>query len=575
MAGSCKVFLLGGFRVDVNGDTVNPDRWRSRRAADLVKLLALNTSHQLHRDLVVDALWPELTTDAGSANLRKAIHFARRSLGTEEAIRVEAGVVRLWPDGDLSVDVEEFEGAAADALRTKKPERAARVLETYSPELLPEDAYASWTEESREGVRKLQSDLLRAAGRWEKLVDLDPLDEDAHRSLMRNYWEAGRRQDAMRQFEKLRRALIDELGVAPQRDTIALYEEILAEEGTEPTTPAERARAHIAAALVALNRMETREAEREAMLARAIASEEGLGRELGEASGALGMAAHARGGWKERFRIEFEDTVRDVPHLAEFVFDAHLCLAEFAIHGSETADEIERFARELLPIADASGSKHGRAVASLMLGEAEFFSGQLDAAEMNLELASDSFSEVGATSGHALALQRLAQVSVERHQKQRTNRLLREAEALAAKSPLTSHLLIRVQGTSLQAAMDSGDALSVIRAIQSELGNEEICDPCSVDYRVNGTIALARAGELEEAKRWLDAVERVTGMWQAGWSAAIVWQARAEVRLAENQESQAAALFLEAAERFGRAGYRLYETKSREQADSLTSSHLN
>jgi DNA-binding SARP family transcriptional activator len=572
MAISCRIRLLGGFRVEIDGDAIEGDRWPTRRAADVVKVLSLAPSHQLHREQLTDALWPDLGPEAGAANLRKAVHFARRALGSENALRIEGGLVRLWPDGDLDVDVEGFEKAAARALKGGDPEEVLRVIDSHSHELLPEDAYAPWSELARARVRRRYEDLLRAAGRWEELLELDPLDEEAHRALMQTHSEQGRRQDAMRQFEKLRRALSDELGVAPHRDTIALYERILSEEGTEPATPEERARTHIAAALVALNRMDTREAEREAMLARAIASEEGLGRELGEASGVLGMAAHSRGSWKERFRIEFEETLRDVPDLAEFVFDAHLCLAEFSVHGSETPHEVERFARELLAVAEANESPHGRAVALLMLGEAELFSGRLDSAEMDLELAADIFAELGAISGRALALQRLAQAAAERHQWTRTTHLLNEARSLSVRSPLASHLLVRLHGTRVHAALESGDALHEMRNAESDLANRQACDPCSVDYRVNGTIALARAGELDEARRWLEGVERVTGMWQQGWSAAVAWQARAEVRLAEDQERQAEVLFLEAADRFGRSGYRLYEEGCRRRAELLTTS---
>src|SRR5438874_10498904 len=100
----------------------------------------------------------------------------------------------------------------------------------------------------------------------------------------------------MRQFESLRRVLAVELGVGPDPETVRLYEEVLAQEGPQPTTPEERAAVHLAAGLVAMNRMDLDEAEREARAARTLAVEAGLGRELGQASGLLGMAAHARGG---------------------------------------------------------------------------------------------------------------------------------------------------------------------------------------------------------------------------------------------------------------------------------------
>src|ERR1700716_3992914 len=94
--GRCTVSLLGGFEVRVDGIPVPVDAWRSRRAADLVKLLALEATHQLHREQVMDRLWPELGMEAAGANLRKAIHYARHAMRAEEAIRSRAGMLSLW-----------------------------------------------------------------------------------------------------------------------------------------------------------------------------------------------------------------------------------------------------------------------------------------------------------------------------------------------------------------------------------------------------------------------------------------------------------------------------------------------
>jgi DNA-binding SARP family transcriptional activator len=58
-----EVRLLGGFAVTVDGTCIPADSWRRRSAAALVKLLALAPDGRLHRDRVVDALWPDLTLD--------------------------------------------------------------------------------------------------------------------------------------------------------------------------------------------------------------------------------------------------------------------------------------------------------------------------------------------------------------------------------------------------------------------------------------------------------------------------------------------------------------------------------
>src|SRR3712207_3303748 len=75
-----RVWLLGGFRISVGSRTVEDDAWRLRRAAALVKLLALAAGHRLHREQAMDLLWPDLGKKAASNNLRQTLHTARRIL---------------------------------------------------------------------------------------------------------------------------------------------------------------------------------------------------------------------------------------------------------------------------------------------------------------------------------------------------------------------------------------------------------------------------------------------------------------------------------------------------------------
>ncbi len=59
-----------------------------------------------------------------------------------------------------------------------------------------------------------------------RLVDLDPLRDDAHRSLMRIYQRAGRRADALKQYYRCVETLRRELNVEPAAATTRLYLEI-------------------------------------------------------------------------------------------------------------------------------------------------------------------------------------------------------------------------------------------------------------------------------------------------------------------------------------------------------------
>ena len=64
----------------------------------------------------------------------------------------------------------------------------------------------------------------------QRLLELDPLQEDIHRLLMRLYWDTGRRTQALRQYRSLERILRRELDIQPVQETQELHERILQQE---------------------------------------------------------------------------------------------------------------------------------------------------------------------------------------------------------------------------------------------------------------------------------------------------------------------------------------------------------
>ena len=159
------IALMGGFAVTIDGAAVPAAQWRRRQAAALVKLLALAPRARLHRDRVIDALWPDADLDAALPRLHKAAFFAREALGARDAVVVRAETVALFPDADLSVDVAAFDTAADAALRRDAPvEVRAAALALHHGELLPDDLHEPWTDEPR----------LRLAARYEQLLHLHP-----------------------------------------------------------------------------------------------------------------------------------------------------------------------------------------------------------------------------------------------------------------------------------------------------------------------------------------------------------------------------------------------------------------
>src|SRR4051812_15127263 len=241
-----RIRLLGGFSVDADGAPVDQRAWRLRKARALVKIMALAPGRRVHRDLVVELLWPDRDAAAAANNLHQVLYAGRRALGDPGALTLVDDVLAL--SLEAWIDVECFEQAAAG----DDPEAA---LALYGGELLPEDRFEPWTQARRAALQDLRLDLtvraadaLSAAGEVSRALALltgaaaeAPLHEPVRRALMRALAAAGRRQDALAQFEELRAALRAHNEADPDPETRALYRRLLAEDDDQVAVAAPRA----------------------------------------------------------------------------------------------------------------------------------------------------------------------------------------------------------------------------------------------------------------------------------------------------------------------------------------------
>jgi DNA-binding SARP family transcriptional activator len=120
---SLEIQLFGRFAVRVDGIAVDERSWSRRSAQALVKLLALASPHTLHREQLIEVLWPGLALHAGINNLNKSIHAARRALepglargSLSSFILTPGNQIVLSSPGALLVDMHRFEAAAHLAL---------------------------------------------------------------------------------------------------------------------------------------------------------------------------------------------------------------------------------------------------------------------------------------------------------------------------------------------------------------------------------------------------------------------------------------------------------------------------
>ncbi len=271
-----EIRLLGPFRASVDGRDVEAASWKRRKPLALVKLLALQRHHRLHREQVTDLLWPDLDPEAASNQLYKALHLARRAFEPDLAPRAESQfivsrdqMIVLTAPGGVWIDADAFEELASTALRETTPAPGDVALSLYTDDLLAEDPYEDWPAARRESMRTLRTRLghhvaamhassanvERAVEIYRTLVTADETDEPAHRALMRLFAGTGQRHLARRQFEECREAIRAELGAEPDAETVALAEAIQGGAFDEPVAPRTQATSLVTAEPVSIARV--------------------------------------------------------------------------------------------------------------------------------------------------------------------------------------------------------------------------------------------------------------------------------------------------------------------------------
>lgn len=211
----------------------------------LLAYLAVPAGLAHPRDRLADLLWPSSGQEQARGSLRHALAALRKVLGPE-AIEGGRDQIALRP-GLVAVDLDDVADVAEG--RAAADHSAAIAAGTFLDGVVAEgEALGEWLTFERTRSRALQQAALQrtvhalaAASRHteaidaaERLVALDPLREQSHRTLMQALVRAGERSQALARYRRLQDALQSELGVAPSPQSAALADEIRNGDAVEP-----------------------------------------------------------------------------------------------------------------------------------------------------------------------------------------------------------------------------------------------------------------------------------------------------------------------------------------------------
>lgn len=242
-----EVRCLGHLRLFRDGEELDYGRLLRPMAVRLFKFFLVQGHKLVPAERIMDSIWPELEPDRARRTLATHLSAVRRALELPGLFQRVGDAYRLGSPEEVSLDMVDYEEAAATALESLKSNDKAASLtllekaeSLYRGDFLEEDLYEEFVEHRRVQLRQLQERVLetladvhlqqhhyeQAIQRYRRLLaSQDPM-EQVFPKLFRCYEALGDRQGIRKEFETLRARLQECLGVEPQDSTRALVESL-------------------------------------------------------------------------------------------------------------------------------------------------------------------------------------------------------------------------------------------------------------------------------------------------------------------------------------------------------------
>lgn len=236
-ASRLECYSLG--RLVIVRDGVELPPCPARRALGVLRYLLTRPRFTAKREELMEALWPEVEPQRAAHSLHVAVSTLRRYLdqnGGQTSVLFESGQYMLSPELAVESDALSFSQWAAEgesAWRAGNYELAEqcyqRAVSYYAGDFFVDDADTLWALAERErllsrfllalerlgGIYARRGAYELAAEHFRRLLDHDSYREDICQQLMICYLQLGRRDAALREYERCSAALSHDLGITP------------------------------------------------------------------------------------------------------------------------------------------------------------------------------------------------------------------------------------------------------------------------------------------------------------------------------------------------------------------------
>jgi LuxR family maltose regulon positive regulatory protein len=243
-----KIVTFGRFALLRDGAPVGMSGKAQKKPLLMLKAVISAGPDGVHKERLIDALWPDAEGDAGNIAFHTTLSRLRRLTGDETSIQFNEGILSLdqrycWVDAwAFELLVERFETVLSGGPKRSGDVPSTRLIagkavSLYKGIFLPTDQDFLPAIAARERLRSKYLRLvsragqsLENAGELESAVDYytrgleaEPLAEELHQGLIECYLRLDRKAEAVMAYQRCKNVLSAELGVEPSPKTELLF----------------------------------------------------------------------------------------------------------------------------------------------------------------------------------------------------------------------------------------------------------------------------------------------------------------------------------------------------------------
>ncbi|OAT83113.1 hypothetical protein A6P54_05840 [Bacillus sp. MKU004] len=245
-----KVHTLGSFEIWLGDERVTEKQWQREKAKELFQYLLIHRNSIKRKEEVIEELWPE--GGGADRDFKVALNTLNNVLEPNRPARGKAFFISRLQEGyklnglaGIEYDSDQFTNWVSQGLKEVDADQSLQYLKRgmnfYKGSFLPDRKGTWWTEKERERLQHLylrgMEKMAQLAVRKESyedaidsclvIIEHDPLWEEAYRILMYCYYQKNNRPQAVKWFQRCKKLLDSELGVAPMEATQRMYDMVI------------------------------------------------------------------------------------------------------------------------------------------------------------------------------------------------------------------------------------------------------------------------------------------------------------------------------------------------------------